>query len=192
MKEFKDMLATLENILRKKNSSLLARLKTGVGSLKDFEHISFLTEESKILYQWKNGTNRDLNSRPSDLLLFDMGIFIDLKKSMEYYSRAAGKLEGWTVSMFPLFESGAGDFYLIECDSASGDYGSIYFHTITSDSGQTSIMAYDSLPALISTIIQCYEKNIYTVSESGFWNSDSDKEYALTRELNPKSKEFWI
>ena len=125
----------------------------------------------------------------NEILLFDRGIFMDLQRSMHYFSTAAGQLDNWSESMFPLFESGAGEFYLIECNEDNENYGMIYFDTIDPEiEGIETI--YDSLESLFETIIQCYKQRIYTFDSDNCLVCKRSEKKRLAKKLNHMSK-YW-
>ena len=98
---------------------------------------------------------------------------------------------GWGEKKIPLFESGGGDFFLIECDQASNDYGKIYFYCPSAVDFQMIISMYDSLYSLFQGIYECNKQGICEYdSNTGMWERDKMKVFEIEKRLNPSS-EYW-
>ena len=74
---------------------------------------------------------------------------------------AADKFVGWNLNQFPLFESTAGEFLLIDCDPNSPSYKMILFHSVGSTDFDMIITLYDSLHSMFTTINECFRRKIY-------------------------------
>lgn len=190
MDKFLNSLNHLGQVLESFEIPIRKKLKPGIIVDSEMEGNYELPIEAQILYKWRNGTELAGIKYANEGLLFTMGRFRDFQTSKRSYLRVNGKMENFEPSMFPLFDSGGGDYYLIECDKRKDTYGMILYHTISVErDGIRS--AYDSLENLIKTITVCYEQKIYTIDSNGWLDSDLKREYEVSRELNPGSKSRW-
>lgn len=100
------------------------------------------------LYKWKNRVNTNPGNAIGNLWLFPMGIFLPFKRAMEIHSYMTKQEYGWDKDKFPLFESGGGEYFLIECNSDRPTHGMIFLHSAGAVEFDTLISYYDSLKTL--------------------------------------------
>jgi len=150
-----------------------------------------LPDEVFDLYGWKNGTKIDyIESRnPGELSLFPLGIFAPFDLSLdEYLSYTLGGY--WNKNLFPLFGSGGGDYHLIDSEKSSHTNSMIYFYSPTNVDFEGTITKFDSLEALIMTLIECYKSKVYSPINESFLEVDFEKEIIISKMYNPKSN-YW-
>ncbi len=193
MKELKSLLSKLYQVLLKKESILPKLLQEPI-SRKEIDKLIenldiVISEDVYELFGWKNGIRTSDDYFIGQLWIFPLGGFFPIEDSIERYNYYAGKDGYWSKSMFLLFESGGGEMYLLECDENSPNYGIIFKHSIGAIDYDVIITAYDSLSALIRTVIECYEKDIYFLSTTGV-ESNFDLELEVAKRNNPNS-ELW-
>jgi hypothetical protein len=186
--------------LEESKSSILSYLQPGISKIEVDSSLKlanigvFFPDEVYSLYGWKNGINEDTETKTlGELWLFKLGIFCSLDLAISNY------LE-WTIgagrgskTLFPLFESGGGDYYFIETNKHSVSYGMILYYSPSNPDlpGPTSI--FDSLDSCLGSIVECYRQKAY------YYNPDSSDleivwalERAIWKKLNPNSEYYKI
>lgn len=185
--------------------NLLAQLKLAQSPLVDLlqdgisrEEISKEIEKHNLkfsdalleLYSWKNGVkSTDQRSwKLVELFLLSFGIFRPLNISLETYENV--KIKVWPEFMFPVFQSGAGETYLINCDNKSAaDF--VYYFAPADWRFTDLITIYDSFQAMIHSIAECYRQKAYYYNPGNYkLQIDDDKELEICTQINPKS-DYW-
>jgi len=184
------LLNDFEEYLISIDSPILNKLNTGVGSWDSKSVVEDLPKEVEILYRWKDGTDTKKGDSLGQLWLFNFGVFLILKEAIKTYNECAKKVEKWDEYKFPLFASGGGEFFLLECNKNKKEYGMIYYHSIGDIDIDFLITKYDSLESFIKTIHKCYQERAYIYSSINELEFDDNMEYKIARELNPKSQ-YW-
>lgn len=72
------------------------------------------------------------------------------------YDHYSDSLPYWDENKFPLFASGGGEYFLLETDLGSPDFGMIHYHWVGAVDFDTIITSYDSL--ILSRLIGSYFK----------------------------------
>ena len=94
--------------------------------------------------------------------------------------------------MYPfIFDGVYEDPILIDLDSSRETYKALFYYSPQVLLSDAPIMIYDSIESWLKTIIQCYEQNIYSVDEKGIFQSKTNLEVQLSRNMNPKS-DYWL
>lgn len=189
------ILESLEDYWRKIDFPLLSRLAPGIDpdgiEPRNFDGV--LPEEVKVLYKWKNGIKPEFAREPiGRQTLFDGGIPMAMQKVWWMQDVRGGDDElWWSPSKIPIFESGGGELYLIDCDASTPEYGQIIFFNPGSVDFDLAISIYDSLLTLFQSVLQAYQGNLFQVGDKGYLDvSDYKKLNRLYTELNPKSG-YW-
>jgi hypothetical protein len=187
----KELLNNLERTLKEINAPVLDLLIPGENRVvNDMPKLTF-PPEMEILYAWKNGTNIQTKPPLGKIWLFYLGIFLEFSIAKEVYELNCKELPAWDKSKFPLFESGGGEFYLLECDMESSEYGMIFFHSIGDIDIDVIISKFDSIESWVKTTLECYTSGCYWIDkENSFFKCDLRKELLIGIKHNPKSK-FW-
>jgi len=210
-KSLEQLLESLEDYWRKIDLPLLAKLEPGIDpdgiEPRNFDGV--LPQELKALYKWKNGIKpefaTDLIGR---LSLFSGGIPMPMPKvwwvqdtmggAGDLAVGSAGDLGvsgagdlGWSRTKIPIFESGGGEFFLLDCDVTTPEFGQILFYSPGSIDFDLTISIYDSLITLFQTVLQSYKAGLYQVDDNQMMVvADYPKLHRLEKELNPKSG-YW-
>lgn len=177
------------------HSPLVELLKPGISTAqiqKESQKLGLpFSDQLSQMYNWKNGVEIEEKSL-GIYYLFRLGIYYDLEKATCLYLGLNDTDVYWKKSMFPLFGSGGGEFFLIDLDVNSNTYESIILYYPGNPDFEVTIMIYDSLESLIRTIIECYEKKAYSVIEEKFKHLkiDSKLEKEIAMRNNPKSP-YW-
>lgn len=191
----KKLLDELSEILQIKHPFIESSLQAGIFK----EDISFMLQNTAVqlpeevydLYSWHNGLKTDiLENEPLGVLwVFWMGAFTPFEFALEDYREfvAAGY---WNEHYFPLFCSGGGDYYLIDCNSLSSTYRRILLYSPSNVDLDGIITVYDSLPQLLQSVIECYKAGAYTVDEKNYLQMNYEIEQKIAKANNPNS-EYW-
>jgi hypothetical protein len=192
------ILKRLEALLPVYNPSFLFFLNTGLTD----EAINQLFGESILpfpddfytLYNWRNGTTWRPEEKQRFIAktatyLFPLAAFMPLEEALYAYKHLAGKDEYWRTSMFPIFESFGGDYFLLD---TSAEDGRIYFYTVNDESDDWCIPIFGSLALGFQTILRWYEESALTYNdeEKRVKKANRDRYIAIAREVNPKCR-YW-
>ena len=123
------------------------------------------------------------------LWFFNFGVFISFDQAVKTYNALAGKEYYFDKNKFPLFESGGGEIYVIECDSSSANYGVIYYHSFSDVDDEILTTKYDSLMSLINTMTECFLQQAYKY-ENNVLITNHDLQREIAHANNPKS-DYW-
>jgi len=180
------------NYVKPKNSLLSRLLQDGLAGVE----IDGITQKSGInltpdlyaLFGFKNGFKEDVHLAFEQKLLFDNGYFLPIEKALRDYE-AIKHLSSLHLKL-PIFDSGGGDFLLMDCDTKSNTYNRILFYS-PAILIIKPVTIYDSLTNLFLTSLRCFAQGIYEYDKQGYLKIATDKQWKVCRELNPLS-EFWI
>jgi SMI1 / KNR4 family (SUKH-1) len=125
-----------------------------------------IPDEVYSLYGWRNGiTEDDASSKDfGEISLFTLGIFTPLNFSIDSYKESAIVKGYWAESLIPLFESGGGDYFLIDTHEKSITYKMILFYSPSNPYIHQPTSIFDSLDSLLTNIIECYREKAYYFS----------------------------
>jgi hypothetical protein len=190
-KKLTELLDKLLIVLKEKGFAIVEWFDAGIerGIIRSQVELSFPNEVFE-LYEWRNGIKEDLlqNKTIGDLTFFGLGYFPNFGRSLITYNNY--KNHYWEKAFFPLFESGGGEYYLINCDKLSNDYKTIFFWSPSDEMFEDVISIFDSLNNLIESIIHCYDSGAYYLDENKSLRIDGNKEIEVCTKLNPQS-EYW-
>jgi cell wall assembly regulator SMI1 len=142
-----------------------------------------LTAELRALYGCRNGTV----STPKDLLehtWFFPGYYLLSLDEAAQHARRMRKSRQWKKDWFPVFASGAGDYYAVSC-GAGAQPGVIGF--LRGEPDQP--VEFLDLTAMFATLARAFEERAFFVKGKEF-EIDDDKFSAIAIELNP-GVDFW-
>jgi hypothetical protein len=190
-KKLTDIIKILEDYLIKINAPIIEKLGQGIDSSESLLLKSSydLPPDVLTLYRWKNGTNTLADDLIGNVKLFSSAIFIPIERAIEIQRSMTKDKYGWDVTKFTLFESGGGEYFLIDCDIESASYEMIFFHSIGAIEFDRIITMYDSLDALFLTICQCFSSGAYFY-EGKVFKINNDLEFEISKKINLKSA-YW-
>jgi hypothetical protein len=141
------------------------------------------------IYSWHNGTAVRTDIPAFNFYLFPGFYLNSLAEVRRIYAHKIYDFE--KKKMFPLFSSGMGEHLVIDIASYLTDSeGTLVMEVQSWDPlVKTFETKYDSLNNLLDTIIECYKKGAYFVID-GELDSDTDKKWEISKEMNPKSA-YW-
>jgi hypothetical protein len=146
-------------------------------------------------FQWKDGLIREgLEDIPlAGFNLFPFGSPFSLKEAVEIFQYYAIDHGHWGVNFFPVFESGLGDYLLLDINEASPTSGMVCFSSPADPNAQGVVSYADSLNRLIEAIIECYQKEVYYFTEfegHRILEEHYDAGFNIWKNNNPRS-EYW-
>lgn len=188
------ILEQLEQYWRKIDFPLLSRLGPGIdpGRIEPRNFEGVLPEDLKVYYKWRNGIKSEFAGEPiGRQTLFDGGIPMTMESIWWVQDSYGGDDLGWSRSKIPLFRSGGGEYYLLDCDASTPAYGQIIFFNPGSIDYGVTISIYDSLITFFQGVLQGYERNLLRVNDNKFLEvADYNLLNRMNRELNPRS-DYW-
>jgi hypothetical protein len=137
------------------------------------------------IYSWRNGTLLSSGASLNDLNFFPGYYLMSLEEAIETHSILAKQDEEpctWKETWFPLFCSGGGDFYAIECDRSASRMGSIVF--FFRDDADHPVV-YESLSSMLQTVERCFAERVFYVAQEGYLTTNPVRERETARVLNP-------
>jgi hypothetical protein len=149
-----------------------------------------IPDDVHSLYSWKGGTERQ-NSTIGECWLFKMGALIEPEKAIRYYQNFVNKDEYWIDNMFPLFESGGGDFYLLDIDKHRRTRGLVFYYSRPAVDFKVIISKYDSLECLFKSILECFSNGAYSYN---YGTKRLEFDLQLERQINVKNNpnsKYW-
>ena len=153
-------------------------------------------EEVYLLYQWRNGLKDDVvNSKDSgEVELFRLATFTSLNISIQNYQGAYLHGHRWFKGLFPLFDNGLGNFYLIDTNQSSDTYKMIMFYSPSNPLIENCVVSiFDSLETCLTTVAECYRKKAYYyIPGSPYLAIDSQLEMSIWGNNNPNSEYYKI
>lgn len=144
-----------------------------------------LPDDAVSLYTVTNGVKPD--SGLDERLFFDNGILMPVQQ-------AAGEYKTFSYNpgldkMFPLFDSGGGDFLLIDCDPERNTYNQVLIYAPAMLVNEPQVI-YFSIINLFAVAIRGFMQGAYRY-EGGELQVNYEVLVALALEINP-SAEYWI
>lgn len=192
MSTIQPLLNQLICVLLSKNYQICKWFEEGI----DSEYIYQISKQNNIilpsevinLYCYKNGLKEEvlLDNDLGHLWIIPLGIFIPFEDSFKAYLSNVS-MSFWDKCLFPLFESGGGEYILIDCDQESNTYKMLFYY---SPQVIEIVTIYDSLEKLLISTIGCFDMYIYYYDQQGYFNVDYKKERELLKVLNPNSN-YW-
>ena len=129
------------------------------------------------LYEWHNGTKRDISL--DDSQLFPGFYFPDFDEALTNY-KVFCESPRWTRGWFPLFADGGGDFYVADFNSDA-----VPMRRFRIEYAECPV-EYESLPDMLSTLAAAFDEGIYYVDDDGYLEIDRVAFSSLAARLNPR------
>ena len=136
-------------------------------------------DEMEQLYDWHGGTSTAGIAAVDDIHLFPGFYLLSIEDAIANY-RAFVTDERWTPGWLPIFANGGGDFYVADLGSAAGSP----VRHFRIDEVEHPI-EFPSLGAMVSTLAQAFEREIFFVDQHGYLDMDDLIFGSLAAKLNP-------
>jgi len=138
-------------------------------------------------YKWRNGM--DDSAAPMDYLWMRPGYYwMSAQDSVRENAYAQNALEDWQENFYPIFTNGGGGRYFVKCKPSLNVKVPIFIYEPYSDPVIEQI--YDGIKSMLSCVLSCYERRVYTFPSDGLLRTDFKAEVEICRNLNPKS-DYW-
>lgn len=138
-----------------------------------------VNSELEQLYDWHGGTSTAGIAAVDDIHLFPGFYLLSIEDAIANY-RAFVTDERWTPGWLPIFANGGGDFYVADLGSAAGSP----VRHFRIDEVEHPI-EFPSLGAMVSTLAQAFEREIFFVDQHGYLDMDDLIFGSLAAKLNP-------
>lgn len=163
----------------------------------DKSEIVKLLDENKLfhcmelieLYSWHGWVNKETIYNGNYTELCSLGCLIDIKSAFEKFSKDK-ESDNYLDGKLPIVIRDDGDYMAVDLKKESPTRGFIYVCEPAITLSEEMIKIYDSIPLFLQTICECYKQKVYTLGDR-YLNIDIDKEYAISKRMNPQSK-YWV
>lgn len=185
----------IDKILSEKNNSLYKKMNKGHTRdeiIAKMNSIDISIPEDLIeLYSWHNGI-KIKDEALGELWLFPLAIFFCLEDAIKFYNDINNTNKYWKPKMFPVFGDGGGDFYLIDLDEHSQNYGQYFYYCLSDPFFDGIISIFDTTESALKTIYECYKQYVLFKEKALENLTFNDKKYfEIGEKINPKS-DFWL
>lgn len=188
-------LREFEILLKEKKPEILELLQPGksVEAIQTaLGAIGISNDDLISLYTWRDGTSKkDLSEKTiEELELYPSTIMLSLDDALSYFFLYAKERSRWSISYFPVFMDGGGDFLLLNIDSNDQRFGMLYLYSPSLLLSEQPMTIYDSMEYFFLTMNQCLMEGLYTSDDKKNLEVDYDIKYKVSAEINVKS-DFW-
>ncbi|RYU89216.1 SMI1/KNR4 family protein [Mucilaginibacter terrigena] len=174
------------------NKKLYNNLDSGLSEIeiKNFEStVNFkFPPEVFSLYRLKNGFKIESKLNLHQSLLFDNGLFLSVEQATSEYNALYKNIPELKFKL-PLFDSGGGDFLLLDCDPNSPNYRKILIWSPPLEIVEPEVI-YRSLADLCLTNTRCLTTDVYRYDDNGDLQFDFQKLKAAAILANGRL-EYW-
>lgn len=183
--------------LAKAGSPVLSILGDGlpVSSIKSiFEKTNLNISPGLLdLFGWRNGIDHKKYELNPDIdpSLFMLGRFYSLEDNLKDYKYYVDN-GYWSRNLFPIFSAGNSEFFLVNCDELSPEFGMLLYYSTTDYLALTPITIFDSIESLILDLTECYAKLIYSYDFESeiLLVTNPEQEVKIHVTYNPRST-YW-
>lgn len=144
-----------------------------------------LTRELEALYQWHDGTLVNEGDLLGQAYFFPGYYLLSLEEAVESHDERKDAWP-WEKNWFPVFASGAGDFYVVPCSKEKLDTA-VVIGVLHGEPEQ--VVEYQSLTAMMKTLEACHARGAF-VLDDGELEVDDDKHRVIARHFNPEVEEW--
>lgn len=181
-----EILNRLQQALIEKRMPIVGYLNPGLPKQEIVQYFTELNlqinEEVVSLFNWRNGIQWE-NIPTGKLIFGPRGVYFPLQESINIYKRESPKK--YPNYFFPIFSDAS---YLICLDRNVDSWGMVFKYSLQMNKGKP-MSCFDSIPAMISTITECFLQNAYFIDD-GMFDYDPEMERNIALQYNPKSV-FW-
>ncbi|OGY96221.1 MAG: hypothetical protein A2122_01740 [Candidatus Liptonbacteria bacterium GWB1_49_6] len=145
-----------------------------------------LTEELRAVYRWRNGTRAQEGDILESLWFYPGFYLVSLERACEIFKERKDAPQ-WRKGWFPLFEDGAGDFFVVPCKKKAANRAPVigFIH-----GEPEQLVEYLDVTSMIETLADCYAQGAFFVNADGFLDMDDDAHQRIARQHNPGVTEW--
>jgi hypothetical protein len=194
MNDLENLLIEFEHTLKENNAESLKAFQSGLTNdeisywLSKIEVLS--DEKLHTLYSWHNGIKYDSGWTVGEFNFFSLGVMLSLEDVIHHANILKESISIESKLLLPLFASGNGDYVLYQADIKSNDFGILFLHAPMLTLSERPVSIYDSLEALLKTVIESYKQGAYRIGGDGQLSVDYELEQQVSRTIN-KDADFW-
>ena len=148
-----------------------------------------LPEEAVEFFEWRNGLRNCIGWDDMEATcFFEIYDPMSLQSAIDTYLMAVKSFsERYRSHWFPLFETGGGGFYCIDCGE---EIGYIFNYQTKPPIEEFALPAFRSLTKMIATTVVCFEQDAYYWDEQSGFEIDFYKSSNIAVQENP-DVEYW-
>jgi cell wall assembly regulator SMI1 len=146
--------------------------------------------ELKELYSFADGTDPGTKEPSGKIALIPIHEFLSLESAIEHYKIQIQFTESFVnyetnykpgKKLFPFLYDGAGNFYWVDLNNNSENYGKIFW---TNTFGDDPDYKFSSLTIFFRVICECYETGVMKLDEEGYLECDGDLFEQISEKYN--------
>jgi hypothetical protein len=189
--DIKKILEKIEAVLKRQCPKLYAKLLDGIGEneVREIAKNLSLPADLITLYNWHNGIEGIGEEIIEKIEIFNFGIFLPLEVALWHREYVFDFGEDWEKDYFPVFSSTVGDYYLMNINNNSDNYGNLFFYSpallITEPE-----MAFEGLAGLFISLTELYEDAKITYTETKGLKCEAAVVNEVFRRNNKQAK-YW-
>jgi hypothetical protein len=140
-----------------------------------------VTEELRVLYQWRNGTDVTKGFMLGELWFFPGFYLPSLENAVRMFSERRKGVQ-WRKSWFPFLADDGGNFYVAPCQRKPVDQALV----IAFEHGEPEQeVEFLNITAMMETFVDCYAQGAFFVADDGSFEMDDDAYERIARYHNP-------
>jgi cell wall assembly regulator SMI1 len=153
-------------------------------------------DDLKSLYLTINGCKDDFETPSGKTGIIPIHSFLNLKTAVATYKSQIEFIDGFTnlihdftpgTHLFPFLSDGSGNFYWVDLNKDSGQYGMIYW---TNSWGDEPDYQFKSLSEYFRIISEAYRQDIFFLDKDQFLDCHLDKWQELENSGLPRLKNY--
>lgn len=149
----------------------------------------YLCDELIELYSWHGWVDRKIIYNDKYVELCSFGCLVDLKSALAWFVEDK-ETEKYLDGKLPIVECIDGSYLAVDLKKDSPTKGSIYACNPSITLTDKMVTTFDSILLFIQSVVECYKQGVY-VSDKGYLDVNFDKEYEISKRLNPNSI-YWV
>lgn len=144
------------------------------------------------IYELFKGKKVSTNSKEANLYFCSFGFLIPVEQAINFmtdWNKNYIDIDLKFKNKFPIMTDCSGDFLAIDLDITSPTYGKIIYMAKFLLNGNF-ISIFDSPNNLFGSILECFEKKVYSYNDANNLVFDENLEYEIFKNENPNS-DYW-
>lgn len=189
----KDLLTELDVLLKEKNTFYYKQIGMPIRQSVIIDLLNennlYLCKEFIDLYSQKGWVDGETIYNGGYVEFCSLGCLVDLKYAIAKFLRDRNTENNFD-GKFPIVERIDGSFMAVDLKKNSPTRGYIFAYEPDVNLTEKMVKIYDSIPLFIQSVVECYKQGVY-VSDKGYLDVNFDKEYEISKRLNPNSI-YWV